>query len=223
MTRNSVRQAAAIAAAAGLVLLTGCVFLDGLASSDRPAAALCATPTTGRAPLLVQLNAGTSQAQIGIASHDWSFGDGTDSQTTSTSTVEHTYDRSGIYVARVTVTDTSGRTSSASAEIIIENTPPRPSCRFSNDAPVVGETVQFDASGSSDPDGDLVGVRWDFGDGTTAQGIRVTHIYSEPAVCLVHLEIEDNGGAVSTLSHTMTIHLGTGGESCSGGGVPIWL
>jgi len=205
-------------AAAGLTLLTGCAALNAI--GEGPTAALSVAPPVGPAPLLVRLDAGASTGTAGIVFHQWNFGDGS-AETTEASTIQHRYDRSGTYVASVTVVDTDGWTSSASVEITIENTPPFPSCRFSNDAPVVGEAVQFDASGSTDPDGDVIDVRWDFGDGVTARGSRVTHVYSEPTVCFVRLEIEDNGGAVATLVHTMTVHLGSG--SGCGGGAPIWL
>jgi len=40
--------------------------------------------------------------------------------------------------------------------------------------------VTFDASGSSDADGPVSGIHWDFGDGTSASGARVTHEYTRP-------------------------------------------
>lgn len=217
---RTIRRAVPLVAIVGLVLLSGCATFDGLQGG--PVVELSARPETGRAPLLVHLDACASGAGTGVASHAWSFDDGTGDAVTAASWIDHRYERSGIYLARVTITDTAGRTSTASIEITVENAPPIPSCRISNDAPIVGERVQFDASGSSDPDGDLAEVHWDFGDGTLAQGERVSHVYTEAAVCLVRLEIEDNGGASSTLVHTMTVHLGGEGGGC-GGGFPIWL
>ncbi len=41
----------------------------------------------------------------------------------------------------------------------------------------LGREVVFDASGSSDPGGKALSFRWDFTDGTTASGLRVTHAF----------------------------------------------
>ena len=215
------RRVLVLAMPLGFVFLCGCTLLQGMIGEQAPTAALSGAPAVGKAPLRVRFDAGQSTAEIGIVSYAWDYGDGTAEEATGAPIVEHAYDRSGDYIARVRVTDTSGRTAEASLPVTVENTPPYPSCRFSNDAPVVGERVQFDASGSFDLDGDLVDFRWDFGDGETMRGTRVSHVYDEPTVCIVRLEIEDNQGAVSAVVHTLNVHTGSGGGGCGGGGGAI--
>ena len=39
--------------------------------------------------------------------------------------------------------------------------------------------ISFDGSGSSDPNNDIIGYYWDFGDGTKAQGTTANHTYSQ--------------------------------------------
>jgi len=56
---------------------------------------------------------------------------------------------------------------------------------------LVGEKVQFDASNSSDPDNDNLVYFWNFGDGQTSKGIKVSHVYSFPGNYLVVLEVDD--------------------------------
>ena len=43
----------------------------------------------------------------------------------------------------------------------------------------LGQEVVFDASGSTDPGGNPLSFRWDFADGTTATGPRVTHAFTK--------------------------------------------
>ena len=60
-------------------------------------------------------------------------------------------------------------------------------------------SVQFDASGSSDINGNIVAYEWDFGDGTTANGAIVEHTFSTtssaPTSFNVTLTVEDDMGA----------------------------
>lgn len=55
--------------------------------------------------------------------------------------------------------------------------------------------VNFDASASSDPDGDVLTYHWDFGGSQTAEGKVVNHTFSEAAPYVVHLTVKDADGA----------------------------
>jgi PKD repeat protein len=73
---------------------------------------------------------------------------------------------------------------------------------FSNWPPVAritisGETT-FDGSESFDHEGSIVQYSWDFGDGTTAEGITVTHTYETPGAYLVCLTVTDNASNKDT-------------------------
>jgi hypothetical protein len=52
--------------------------------------------------------------------------------------------------------------------------------------------VTFDAAGSTDPDGAPSALTWDFGDGKTAIGARVTHRYAKPGRYVARLDVADN-------------------------------
>lgn len=58
--------------------------------------------------------------------------------------------------------------------------------------PPVGGTVTFDASLSGDPDGSIVSYEWDFDDGTTARGARVSHTFTVMDDFKVLLTVTDN-------------------------------
>jgi len=203
-----VRTITALITIACLFLLAGCAALTGILTGQPPTAVVTASPTSGPTPLIVQFDASRSDDDHRIVVYAWNFGDGTTETSPDAIFADHRYERPGDYAVRLSVTDEDGMTSSESVAIIVENRPPVPSCLLSNDAPVVGEHVQFDASGSFDPDGNLIDFTWEFGDGETARGARVSHVYTEPAVRSLRLTIEDDTGGTASTVHTVTVHRG---------------
>ena len=64
-------------------------------------------------------------------------------------------------------------------ETFSSDAPPTVSMSVSPSGTVkVGDTVSFDATGSSDPDGDPLSFAWEFGDGNTASGMSASHTYN---------------------------------------------
>ena len=57
----------------------------------------------------------------------------------------------------------------------------------------------FDASGSSDPGGNPLSFRWDFTDGATATGPRVTHAFGK--IGLHSIGVTANNGRFSDLDY----------------------
>ncbi len=68
------------------------------------------------------------------------------------------------------------------------------------DAPLA---VDFDATGSIDPDGTVVSYAWDFGDFATASGDTVSHTFAAGSY-VVTLTVTDNQGATSSSTTTIT-------------------
>jgi len=56
-----------------------------------------------------------------------------------------------------------------------------------------GQPIQFNGSGSTDPDGDVLSYAWDFGDGGTGSGVSPTHTYAAANNYLATLTVTDNG------------------------------
>jgi len=63
----------------------------------------------------------------------------------------------------------------------IPNQPPVASFSYSPQNPVVNETITFDASASTDPDGNITSYEWNFGDGNITNTTHeiLNHSYSE--------------------------------------------
>jgi len=79
--------------------------------------------------------------------------------------------------------------------ILPPNIPPVASFFFSPTAPRENETIQFDASTSSDADGKIESYVWTFGDGSSASGVRPTHRYEVAGTYNVILTVKDDRGA----------------------------
>ncbi len=195
-----------------LVVLQGCTWLT---PDQPPVAVISATPMQGVAPLVVQLSGALSEDDGGILTYAWALPNQQPASANGIQTQQR-FLLSGAYPVGLTVTDTAGQSDTTQIIIQVQNTAPIASCRFSNDAPIPGESVLFDASSSFDPDGQLVDFIWDFGDGETRRGTRVSHSYEQLGLFEVQLTVVDNMGDASTISHTMTVHTPSIGGGCGG-------
>jgi len=88
---------------------------------------------------------------------------------------------------------------------IASNEPP--DARFSVSAveAAVGQEVALDASASTDPDGQIVAYRWEFGDGGSDEGMLVAYAYGAAGTYTVILTVEDDRGATATAERTITV------------------
>jgi PKD repeat protein len=85
--------------------------------------------------------------------------------------------------------------------------PPIASFTLSPTEPIVNETVTFDASASSDPDGTIVSYAWDFGDGASDSGAIVEHAYTAAGTYDVSLTVTDNDGLTHTITKSITVEV----------------
>ena len=86
------------------------------------------------------------------------------------------------------------------------NRPPRAAARCPAEAEV-NTLVTFDASGSSDPDGNPLTYKWDFGDGTTASFTfpNATHRYARAGNNTVRLTVDDGRGGSDASTCTVAV------------------
>jgi len=66
-------------------------------------------------------------------------------------------------------------------------------------------TFRFDAGASYDPDGTIVAITWDFGDGTTGSGVSVEHSYTRHRDMRVVLRLFDEHGAMAGASAPLSL------------------
>ncbi|MFB6285008.1 MAG: PKD domain-containing protein [Candidatus Bipolaricaulia bacterium] len=86
-----------------------------------------------------------------------------------------------------------------------QNQSPTADFSHSPSEPNVNESVTFDASESSDEDGEIAEYNWTFPDGSTAQGQQVEHQFAEPGEREVELEVIDNNDTSATATVTVNV------------------
>jgi PKD repeat protein len=120
----------------------------------------------------------------------WDFGDGT-TQTGGTN-VTHTYEKGGFYVVTVTADDGKGGSCSVASDTayVRVNTVPVANAG-ENQVCCLDELSTFDGTASTDADGNALTYKWNFGDGNTAEGAKVSHTYKQNGAYKVVLVVND--------------------------------
>lgn len=179
------------------------------ATNAPPAVQASATPASGPVPLAVQLSsAGTMDSDMGqTLSYRWDFGDGTAASTQASP--QHSFTNAGTYNVLLAVTDdgTPVATSYALVRVTATGNSP-PDVSSASATPTSGNApldVRFDASGVTDPDGNQVTFRWEFGDGSAAVTTAVAnHRYANEGSYTARLTVNDNGMPPLAAPVTMT-------------------
>jgi PKD repeat protein len=188
--------------AGGLLGLTGCLFSSG------PIAAFTITPgpAYGRPPFTRAFDASPSSSPSGIiTSYAWDFGNG---ETDSGKKVSHTFTEKGTYPVTLTVADSAGQTAHAVHSIQVLGLLPAAYFEYSPQGATSQTPVEFDASESQDPDGEIVDWIWSFGDGTADSGMIVEHLFPKVGTTTydVRLTVIDDDGDSSSMTRKVTIY-----------------
>jgi len=142
-------------------------------------------------------------------------------------TIDTSYTDTGLtngqsYTYEVSAVDTSGLEGEKSEPAVgtpTASSPPSPPPILppqpSNKSPIadagpdqsvfVNRIVYFDGSGSRDPDGSIVSYSWTFGDGDSASGVTISHVYTSAGTYTVTLTVTDNAGATDSDTSTITV------------------
>ncbi|MDO7868518.1 PKD domain-containing protein [Nocardioides jiangxiensis] len=185
-------------------------------SNKTPVAAATATPTAPRPGDTVTFDGtGSSDPDGDALTYRWEFPGGA---TATTAKATRTWSATGSYTAKLTVTDPYGASSSTTVSVNVSNQAPVASATATPVAPHVGDAVSFDATGSSDPDGDALTYLWAFPGGATATTAKASHTWSATGSYLVTLTVTDRYGASS--STTVTVNVGNAAPSAVGTATP---
>ncbi|RMG32613.1 MAG: PKD domain-containing protein [Planctomycetota bacterium] len=176
--------------------------IAGSAFNLPPTPVITASITRGVAPLTVQFNSDRSSDDGLIVSRVWDFGDGTTSQLISP---RHTFTGTGTFTVRLTLTDDQGATASATVDIVVTEAPVARIAVDRTSAESAPAVFNFDASGSFDPDGEIVQYQWDFGDGSRELLPVVAHTYPVPGTFRVVLTVTDDTGVTSTAETLISV------------------
>jgi PKD repeat protein len=70
-----------------------------------------------------------------------------------------------------------------------------------------GQPINFDGSGSSDPDGNALTYDWNFGDGNTGSGVMAAHSYAVAGNYVATLTVTDNGSPALSSSDQASVQV----------------
>ncbi|HET9593674.1 MAG TPA: PKD domain-containing protein, partial [Solirubrobacterales bacterium] len=178
-----------------------------------PLASFTATPNPVETNSPVAFDASASSDVDGtVAKYEWDLdGNGSFETTTGSSPIAaKAYSAPGQYNVGLRVTDDGGSVGITHVNVTVRNQPPTAAFTASPAIVPIGNTVSFNASGSSDPDGTIAKYEWDLdGNGsyetdtgtTPTASKRYTHNGDVP----VGLRITDNSGETATVTHTVTV------------------
>lgn len=130
--------------------------------------------------------------------YKWNFGDATDARGKR---VSKKFTKAGKYTVVLEVDDNSDTAChlDRAEQTLIVNTPPRAVAGKDIDICLENSkdtfNIVFDASGSADTDNDTLSYNWDFGDGQSKDGKRISHTYTESGTYQVVLTVKDSSGS----------------------------
>ena len=171
----------------------------------QPPTAVIEGPASGQVGQELRFSARNSTAAPGtqIVRYEWVFGDGAVSDQAE---VVKVYSNPGVFNVTLTVFANTGLSSQATQQVTISPQPQPPVVVINAPAQATaGQPVSFDG-GQSTGQSPIVSYQWRFGDGGTADGVRVQHTYAAPGVFSVQLTVGDSAGLSGSTSLQIQIN-----------------
>ena len=171
-------------------------------SNQSPVVSISGPNTVNRNEMLTLDASQTTDANGDALTYTWNFGDGATASGLNASIGQHVYDSSGNYTVTLTVDDGESTTTATKSITVYNQTP----IAVITAAATVNknESATYDASLTSDPNGDALTYTWDFGGGVTATGVTVNHTFTTSGNHMVLMTVSD--GEISTnMSKLITV------------------
>ncbi len=172
-----------------------------------PTAAFTFSPAAPTAGQTVTFNgSGSTDTGSTIRSYAWTFGDG---RTGSGVSINHAYSAPGTYTVTLKVIDGASRSSTTTQTVTVSrgstSGAPTAAFTFSPSSPAPRQRVSFNGSGSSSPSGSIVRWAWTFGDGGSATGVSVNHVFRAGGTYTVTLMVTDRSGNTASVSKAVVV------------------
>ncbi|MDX2109157.1 MAG: PKD domain-containing protein [Verrucomicrobiota bacterium] len=150
---------------------------------------------------------GTRDLDGDAMTFEWTWGDGSPVETAG-AIGTHVFASPGDYAGKLSVRDARNgiSTYNFTAKVGPANQLPQAILTVVTPGLEVGDTWQFDATSSTDADGDILRYSWNFGDGYRTTGNAVTHAYRSPGNYTVTLTVNDGNGGIVNATHTPHIN-----------------
>ncbi|WP_128477497.1 PKD domain-containing protein [Halorussus pelagicus] len=147
--------------------------------------------------------AGSSDPDGAVEEFDWRFEDG---GTDYGERVTHVFDEPGTYAVELEVADGDDLTATATERVTVRETNEKPTADIAYSPRRIerGDTVEFDADGSRDPDGRISEYKWDLG-GSVKYGERVQYTVGDTDDDTVELTVIDGDGGSDTATQSLSV------------------
>ncbi len=174
-----------------------------ITNASQPPVANPGGPYTGTIGQAIAFNGSGSTDQNNLPlTYAWDFGDGS---TGSQAMPVHTYGAAGSYTVKLTVSDSSGLSASASTTATITAPTTLTASPGGPYTATVGSAISFNGSASYDPKGETLTYAWDFGDGSQGTTAAPSHTYTQAGTYTVTLTVTNTDGATASATTTATV------------------
>jgi parallel beta-helix repeat protein len=175
---------------------------------DVPPIAVTGNDVTIEPGETVILDGSASTDDVGIVTWEWTFEYDGEPQNLPGSVVEFMFGKSGLYTVTLTVWDLSGNNGSATMRVVVVDTE-SPVAVAGEDLHVdLGETVEFDGSGSVDKVG-IVSYEWTFvydGGTVSLEDMRPSHTFEIVGTYEVTLTVMDGNDNSDSTTQRIIVH-----------------
>lgn len=134
-----------------------------------------------------------------ISSHNWNFGDG---NTSNTSSPFNFYSSKGSYDVKLVTTSNNGCKDSVVQTVKVDNIVVPD---FNAQSVCIGNAMAFTNTTNASC-GNITSYQWSFGDGKISSSTNPTHSYSSAGAYNVRLIVVQKGGARDTVIKTVSVH-----------------